>query len=138
MTIQRLILAMALFAILQGCQRDREPDPRTTPPPPPMTVRGDASPAPQKLDDLVDDVTRAQTPAEEAERLKRLREYMVDNDLTYSTRITRTTDTRAIDSGASTITEPLRVTVDVSQGRQVLRTFAFIPRDNRNLVHLGQ
>jgi hypothetical protein len=134
----RWFIVLFCLALLPGCRRDRDPDPQTSPPPPPVTVRGDASQAPQRLDNLVDDVISAQTPAEEAERMRQLREYMVDEDLTYRTRITRPTDTRAIDRGASTLTGPLRVEVDISRGRQVLRTFTFTPRDNRNLTALGQ
>ena len=102
-----------------------------------MTSTGDSL-APRDLNRLVDDVTTAETPAEESQALTRLRDYLVDKRLTYRTHITRTTDTRPIDRGASTVTGPLRVEVEISQGTQVLRTFSFIPRDNRNLVMLGQ
>jgi len=102
-----------------------------------VTSQGDSL-APRDLNRLIDDVTTAQTPPEESDALKRLRDYLVDEKLTYRTHITRTTDSRAIDRGASTLTGPLRVDVELSQGKQVLRTFSFIPRDNRNLVLLGQ
>lgn len=86
---------------------------------------------------LVSDVQTAPTAREEAEALRRLRKYETDHGLTYATRSFRTYD-NALVADPSVSRDPVRTEVTIFRGRDTLRTFQFVPKDNRNLSVLGE
>ncbi len=86
---------------------------------------------------LVSDVQTAQTPQQEAEALRRLRKYESDHGLTYATRSFRTYD-NAVVNDPSVSRDPVRTEVTIFRGRDTLRTFQFVPKDNRNLALMGE
>jgi hypothetical protein len=89
------------------------------------------------LTDHVAAVQNAQTPAAEGDAIRRLRKYESDNGLTYTIRTARTFDNLPVND-PSTLTDPVRAEVTIFRGRDVLRTFQFIAKDNRNLALLGE
>ena len=86
---------------------------------------------------LVSDVQTAQTAQEEAEALRRLRKYETDHGLTYATRSFRTYD-NAVVNDPSVSRDPIRTEVTIFRGRDTVRTFQFVPKDNRNLAVMGE
>ncbi len=90
-----------------------------------------------KLGGIIGDVQNAKTPQAEADALRRLRKHELDEGLTYTVRAVRTYDNVPV-SDPSTRPDPVLVTVTIFRGRDVVRTFNFYPRDNRNLVLMGE
>ncbi len=90
-----------------------------------------------KLGGIVADVQNAKTPQAEADALRRLRKHELDEGLTYTVRAVRTYDNAPVDD-PSTRPDPVLVTVTIFRGRDLVRTFNFYPRDNRNLVLMGE
>ena len=86
---------------------------------------------------LVSDVQTAQTAQEEGEALRRLRKYETDHGLTYATRSFRTYDNAVVED-PSVSREPVRTEVTIFRGRDTVRTFQFVPKDNRNLALMGE
>jgi hypothetical protein len=130
-----MVLSVSMIAALSAC-RPRER--RTT------TVLVPAEPVPpgapreaERLRDLAIDVQTPRDRYQEAEAIKRLRAYLSQNNLTYTTRAVRADSDAAVGSPA-TSAAAVRVTMEVFRGREPLYTFAFVPRDNRNLALLGQ
>jgi hypothetical protein len=89
------------------------------------------------VDDYVNAVQRAKTPAEEADALQHLHQYESDHGLTYVVHTVRTYDNAPVTS-ASVANQPVRADVTIQRGRQVVKTFSFVPKDNRNLALLGE
>ena len=97
------------------------------------TVRHDAD----TVNDRIAAVQGAKSPVDEAEALRKLRKYETDHGLTYTVRTFRTFDGTEVPS-SSLSTQPVRAQVTIFRGREVLQTFNFVPRDNRNLAILGE
>ncbi|MEA2736107.1 MAG: hypothetical protein QOE14_2558, partial [Humisphaera sp.] len=95
------------------------------------TPQGDA------LGRMVSDVQNAPTAEAEASALRRLRDYVKDNGYTYSIRSFRPDDNAPI-KDPSVRHDPVRSEVTIFRGRDTLRSFQFMPRDNRNLSQLGE
>ena len=125
--------------VIAGCQT-KEPGPRGAPQtmdrPSQTTVIVEGAPA-QSMDHLISNVQTAKTAQEEAEALRRLRKYETDQGLTYATRSFRTYD-NAVVADPSVSRDPVRTEVTIFRGRDTLRTFQFVPKDNRNLAVMGE
>jgi hypothetical protein len=88
-------------------------------------------------DDYVAAIQCARTPAPEADAIRALRQWEVRNGFTYQIRTTRVEDNAPIES-ASVGAVPVRAQVTVYRGREVVRTFSFPVKDNRNLALFGE
>ena len=88
-------------------------------------------------DDYVMNVVTAPTPAAEADALRKLRQWEIDNGMTYRLKVYRSSDYAELQD-ASTIREPVRAEVTIYRGRDPVRSFVFQPKDNRNLAVLGE
>jgi hypothetical protein len=119
------LLAAGLFLVV-SCQTNRVPDERAS-------VQAEAATA----DDYVAAIGTAPTAAAEADAIRRLRQWEVRNGLTYQIQTVRIED-GAVVQDASVRTTPVRATVTIFRGREVVRTFSFTPRDNRNLALFGE
>jgi hypothetical protein len=141
--MKRMICSAALVALLIGCKHDREPTVLTPSaseetrqmdrPSYTVTVQSQAA----DLETLVQNVQKAKTPQAEADALRRLRKYESDNGLTYTVSTFRTYDNLAIDD-PSVRSDPVRAEVTIFRGRDTVRTFNFITKDNRNLAIMGE
>jgi hypothetical protein len=139
--LMKSILWLSLSAgvlVVVGCQPKSE-GPRGAPrtmdtPSQTIVIESEQTDA---LGRLISDVQTAQSAPEEAEALRRLRKYETDNGLTYATRSFRTYD-NAVVADPSVSRDPVRTEVTIFRGRDTLRTFQFVPRDNRNLSALGE
>ncbi len=132
----RRVTLLILMSVLlpTACREDR---PRAGGPPLAPGVPPSAPREAERLRSLALDV---QTPSDayaEAEAIRRLRRYMTAQDLTYTIRATRPHSETVVES-PSVASGPVRVTMEVFRGREPMYTFAFTPRDNRNLALLGQ
>jgi len=135
------ILAVALGpAILAGCHSSTQTTSTTTSTTKidethasSLTVRREADTA----DDYIARVQGAKTAIDEAEALRQLRQYETEHGLTYTVRTFRAIDNTEVPS-SSLASQPVRAQVTVYRGREPLRTFNFIPKDNRNLTILGE
>ena len=129
------VLCVVLVGMMAACQpRERRETTVIVPdePVPPS--------APREAERLHDLALAVQTPRdryEEAEAIKRLRAYLSQNNLTYTTRAVRADGGAVVESPATSAAR-VRVTMEVFRGREPLYTFTFVPRDNRNLALLGQ
>ena len=90
-----------------------------------------------RLAGLVAEVQTAPTPQAEADALRRLRKYESDNGLTYTIRTFRTDNNAAVDD-PSVRPDPVRAEVTIFRGREPVRSFSFVPKDNRNLALMGE
>ena len=88
-------------------------------------------------DDYIAAVQGARTPAAEADAIRSLRQWEVRNGLTYKIQTVRIEDNALVDD-ASVGNQPVRAQVTIYRGREVVRTFSFTPKDNRNLVLFGE
>jgi hypothetical protein len=130
-----LAVVCLLFAV--GCQEKYEGPrgaPQTMDRPSQTIVIESESDA---LGRLISDVQTAQTAQEEGDALRRLRKYESDQGLTYATRSFRTYD-NAVVNDPSVSREPVRTEVTIFRGRDTLRTFQFVPKDNKNLSLMGE
>ena len=98
-----------------------------------VSVQGDAATA----DDYVAAIQSARTPAQEADAIRSLRQWEVRNGFTYQIHTTRIDDNAPIES-ASVGATPVRAQVTIYRGREVVRTFSFPVKDNRNLALFGE
>jgi hypothetical protein len=98
-----------------------------------VPVQRDAATA----DDYVAAIQSARTPAQEADAIRALRQWEVRNGFTYQIHTTRVEDNAAIDN-ASVGAIPVRAQVTIYRGRDVVRTFSFAVKDNRNLALFGE
>jgi hypothetical protein len=133
------LLSACVIVIAAGCQpRDEGPRgaPQTMDRPSQTTVIVEGQPG-ESLDRLISDVQTAPTAREEAEALRRLRKYESDHGLTYATRSFRTYDNAAV-ADPSVSRDPVRTEVTIFRGRDTLKTFQFVPKDNRNLTVMGE
>src|SRR5205814_3439275 len=89
------------------------------------------------VQDYIVAIQSAPTPAAEADAIRSLRQWEISNRMTYRIRTIRTEDNAVIDA-ASVKNQPFRAHVTIYRGREVVRTFSFIPKDNRNLVLFGE
>ena len=122
------LLAAGLL-VLAGCQPNptpRAPDERSS-------VRAEAATA----DDYVAAIQAAPTAAAEADAIRQLRRWEVRSGLTYQIQTVRIEDNAQV-QGASAGNAPVRATVTIFRGREVVKTFSFTPRDNRNLALFGE
>lgn len=125
------VICVATCLMFTGCRRDQ---PRTMDRPSQgSSVRAEAD----ALQTRIAEVQGAQSGAAEADALRRLRAYWVENGLTYRIVGIRTDDNVAV-AAPSMVGDPVRAEVTVFRGRDILRTFQFVPRDNRNLALLGE
>lgn len=118
-----------VLVLAAGCQptgTTRTPDERDS-------IRGEAATA----DDHVASILAAPTREAEADAIRRLRQWEVRNGLTYEIRTVRIADGEVV-RDASVLSAPVRATVTIFRGREVVRTFNFTPKDNRNLVLFGE
>jgi uncharacterized protein YcfL len=130
------LIALSCLAVV-GCQSKYEGPrgaPRTMDRPSQTIVVETETDA---LGRLISDVQTAQTAQEEAEALRRLRKYETDHGLTYATRSFRTYDNVVVDD-PSVSRDPIRTEVTIFRGRDTLRTFQFVPKNNRNLAVMGE
>ena len=88
------------------------------------------------IDDLVSNIRQARTAADEADAIRKLHGYESAHGLTYTVQTTRAADGMVVQS-PSVHGEPVVAHVTVFQGREVVRRFSFIPKDNANLALLG-
>jgi hypothetical protein len=88
-------------------------------------------------DDYVTAVQTATTPAAEADAIRALRQWEVKNNFTYTIHAVRVADNAAVNEPSAS-GQPVSVTVTIFRGRDVVRTFSFVPKDNRNLTLLGE
>jgi len=88
-------------------------------------------------DDYVTNVVTARTPAAEADAIRKLRKWEVDNGMTYAVKAYRSSDYAELDD-PSTVREPVRAEVTIYRGRDPVRSFVFQPKDNRNLALFGE
>ena len=88
---------------------------------------------PVTAEDYVTDVVTAPTPAAEADAIRRLRQWEIDNGMTCTIKARRSSDYSAVQD-PSTVREPLRAEVTFYRGLDPVRSFVFEPRDNRNLA----
>src|SRR4051794_29556509 len=135
--VARFLLPILLSVI--GCANRHETPPPASSPPPAPVPRTEGSVVRSEAQDLQRLANRVQTAPDgiaEAEALRQLRQYLVDHRLLYRTGTARASDGRAINN-AAVRGEPLRATVEVLRGEQPVYTFAFVPKDNRNLTLIG-
>jgi len=128
-----------MVIVIAGCQeKPNEPRgaPQTMDRPSQTTVVVEGQ-ATDSLDRLISDVQTAKTPEAEAEALRRLRKSETTNGYTYATRSFRTYD-NAVVADPSVSRDPVRTEVTIFRGRDTLRTFQFVPKDNRNLAVMGE
>jgi len=136
-----LCLISVCFLAIAGCQHN-DPGPRGAPQTadrPSQTtvvVEGSAA-ATDSLDKLVSDVQTAKTAQAEADALRQLRKYETEHGMTYATRSFRTYD-NAVVADPSVSHDPVRTEVTIFRGRDTVRTFQFVPKDNRNLSVMGE
>ena len=83
------------------------------------------------VDDYIVQIQEARSPQQEADALRALRKHMTDNGLTYQTRTFRVADNTPVQV-ASAQGQTVRAEVTLFRGREVVRTFYFVPKDNRN------
>jgi hypothetical protein len=88
-------------------------------------------------DDYVMNVVTAPTAAAEADAIRKLRQWEIDNGMTYTVKARRSSDYSEVED-PSTVREPLRAEVTIYRGRDPVRSFVFQPRDNRNLALFGE
>lgn len=128
-------IAIGLAALLIGCHGHNSSD---TPPNPPSprestSVQRQAN----NLDDYVTAVQGAQTQQQEADAIRALRQYEIKNGLTYRIGTFAPADNSVV-VNPSTYNQPVRTQVTIYRGRDVVRTFNFVPKDNRNLALFGE
>jgi hypothetical protein len=129
-----LSMILVVVALASAC-RPRERRTTVVLPPEPVPPH-----APSEVDRLRTLTLRVQTPRDrfdEADAIKDLRAFLSRNDMTYTIRATRTDSDTPVEAPAMSAT-PVRVVMEIFRGRESLYTFAFVPRDNRNLAMLGQ
>ena len=130
-----VVVALVLVALTLSCQPRERQTTTVVLPPEPLPPS-----APREADRVRELALRVQTPRdkfEEAEAIKELRAYLARNSMTYTVRAFRPDSDEPVQS-PSTATTPVRVVMEIFRGRESLYTFAFVPRDNRNLALLGQ
>jgi hypothetical protein len=110
--------------------------PATPPPPPAANVEPVRSEA-QTLAQLALGIQDAPDGIAEGAAVERMRKWMSDHGLTYQIATFRTDTNMQVDS-PSALAHPVRTNVSVYRGRQPVYSFAFVPKDNRNLALLGQ
>jgi hypothetical protein len=130
----RQLLSIVIAAILLGCQHHND---ATEVHQMDRPAGGSVQSQSNALENEVINVMKAPTPAAEGDALNRLKAEMSSKGLTYTITTTRTYDGAAVPS-ASMGNQPVRAEVTIYRGRDVVRTFDFVPRDNRNLAKLGQ
>ena len=127
----RIVLLMGLVFAAIGCHststRRVESRERSVP------LQREAATA----DDFIAAIQAAHTAAAEADAIRKLRQWEVNNGLTYTIHTFRTYDNALVD-GASVGNQPVRAQVTIFRGCEVVRTFTFIPKDNRNLALFGE
>jgi hypothetical protein len=122
-----LVWSCVAFAVA-GCRSNKGMDrPSQT-----TSVRSEAG----TVDDYVVRIQEARSPQQEADALRALRKHMTDNGLTYQTRTFRVANNTPVEV-ASAQGQMVRAEVTLYRGREVVRTFQFVPKDNRNLALLG-
>jgi hypothetical protein len=124
--VSLLVAGLVVVVGCRGGETPRVPDES-------RPVRAEAAEA----DDYVAAIRSAPTAAAEADAIRALRRWEVRNGLTYQVETVRLEDGAPV-RGASVGDTPVRATVTIFRGREVVRTFRFTPRDNRNLALLGE
>ena len=123
-----VLSCVALSLCVGGCHSDKGMDR----PSEARSVRSEAT----SVDDEIVRIQEARSPQQEADALRALRKHMTDNGLTYQTRTFRVADGSPVQV-ASAQGQMVRAEVTLYRGREVVRTFQFVPKDNRNLALLG-
>ncbi len=124
--MHKSLLVLTCIALLSGC--------KSTPPTPSDTtsVRREAD----SLDNYAAAIQAAKTPTQEADAIRSLRQYEVRNGLTYTISAVRVADNVPVKEPSAS-GQPVTVTVTIYRGRDVAKTFSFVPKDNRNLALFG-
>src|SRR3954468_3633536 len=89
------------------------------------------------LDSLIQNVQSAKSPQAEADALRALRKYETEQGMTYTVRSVDRDTGRAV-AGPTVSSSPMRTEVSLFRGRDLVRTFSFLPKDPRNLALLGE
>ena len=121
------ILLPLLATILLGCSHEHGMN----------RPSGSASHERDELGDKIRAVQQARDAAAEADAIHNLHQYESSHGLTYTVQTTRLADNVPIASASVGMTS-VNATVTVYHGQQVVRTFSFVPKDNRNLALLGE
>jgi hypothetical protein len=114
--------------IAYGCKSSPGPTPRAES----SSIRSEAN----TVDDYASTIQTARTPTEEADAIRNLRQYEVKNGLTYQIQAVRVADNVPVKEPSAS-GQPVTVTVTIYRGRDTVKTFSFVPKDNRNLVLFG-
>lgn len=129
----KLFTCLALASLmLVGC-RSHASDDRTPRRPRNDSVQHEA----RTLDDYIARVQGARNAQQEADALRELHAYEVSNGMTYQLTALDSASGMRIRSPSSQ-TVPLRAQMTVFRGRNFVRTFVFVPHDNRNLAIFGE
>lgn len=127
------IVGMLLcLSTMPGCKAPAEAAAAGSP-----SQRGSVQREATTADDYVMNVITAPDPAAEADALRKLRQWEIDNGMTYRLKVYRSSDYAEVED-ASTVREPVRAEVTIYRGRDPVRSFVFQPKDNRNLAILGE
>jgi hypothetical protein len=125
--MHKILLVIACVTIVSGCKSTP-----ATPRPESASIRREAD----SVDDHATAVQSARTPTEEADAIRNLRQWEVKNGLTYTISAVRVADNVPVKEPSAS-GQPVTVTVTIYRGRDVVKTFSFVPKDNRNLVLFG-
>lgn len=126
------VLLATVSCLFIGCRNDPEPNP----PPQNVSLR-EARAERRDARSLALDVQSAADAPTEADALRRLRQEMLREGYTYEIRTYGLESGRLLEAGSVT-DAPVRTEVQIFRGREPVHSFAFIPKDNRNLALLGQ
>ena len=100
---------------------------------------GSVDPTSLAAADHIAAIQSARTPAAEADAIRALRQWEIDNRLTYRIHSVRTdTNTPVPDPSALGAGVPVRTEVTLFRGRDPIRTFQFTPKDKANLALFGE
>jgi hypothetical protein len=132
------VVVSLLLVLITGCGSQTTRTTTTTV----ETRRGESVESPRTgttatLDGLVANVQSARNAQQEADALRALRDYETQQGMTYAVR-TVNRDTGEAVAGPTMSSTPLRTEVSIFRGRDLVRTFSFLPKDPRNLALLGE
>ena len=133
------VTAAAAALALAGCHASNKTTTTTTETTTGAPLTSAADPVTLAAADHIAAIQSARTPAAEADAIRNLRQWEIDNRLTYRIRTVRT-DTNAAVPDPSTLGPgvPVRTEVTLFRGRDAVRTFQFTPKDKANLALFGE
>jgi len=136
--IKWLIPGVISVAAMAGCQDETKPQQPAAIPAAYWRTGPEAAKSDQEaLGMLATDVQVARDGLSESEALQRLNKWEAEHNMIYQIKAVR------LDTGMAVATPsvhpyPIRVDVSVFRGAQPIYNFSFVPRDNRNVVLLGE